>query len=122
LTLGTVAAVFCLFPLRAVIAALVVIRILVQFLSQIVGLFLLRARHPEFPRPFRMYLYPLPAIAAMVGFLYVLFMRPEFMTEIRYALAIIVVGLLIFFVRSWRRHEWPFSGHHAHDTLGAAVQ
>lgn len=122
LTLGTVAAVFCLFPLRAVIAALVVIRILVQFLSQIVGLFLLRARHPEFPRPFRMYLYPLPAIAAMFGFLYVLFMRPEFMTEIRYALAIIIVGLLIFFVRSWRRHEWPFSGERAHNPLGAAVQ
>jgi APA family basic amino acid/polyamine antiporter len=122
LTLGSVAAVFCLFPLRAVISALVVIRILVQFLSQIVGLFLLRARRPEFPRPFRMYLYPLPAVAAMLGFLYVLFMRPEFMTEIRYALVIVVVGLVIFFIRSWFRHEWPFSGQHAHDSLGAAVQ
>jgi amino acid transporter len=122
ITLGTVAAVFCLFPLREVIAALVVIRIMVQFLSQILGLLLLRARRPDFPRPFRMYLYPLPAICAMFGFLYVLFMRSEFMTEIRYALVIILVGLLIFLARSWNRREWPFSGQHAHDPLGVAVQ
>jgi APA family basic amino acid/polyamine antiporter len=122
LTLGTVAAVFCLFPLRAVIAALVVIRIMVQFLMQIVGLLLLRARRPGFPRPFRMYVYPVPAVLAMLGFLYVLFMRPEFMKEIRYALVIIAVGLLIYFARSWRRREWPFSGQHAHNPVGAAVQ
>src|SRR4029077_18833021 len=45
-------------------AALVVIRIMVQFLMQILGLLLLRARRPDFPRPFRMYLYPVPAVLA----------------------------------------------------------
>src|SRR5262249_12337731 len=46
LTLGFVATVFCLFRLQDVIAALVVIRIVVQFLMQIVGLLWLRHRRP----------------------------------------------------------------------------
>src|SRR6185369_10780160 len=46
LTLGLVALVGCLFSLAQVIAALVVIRIMVQFLMQIAGLLLLRMRHP----------------------------------------------------------------------------
>jgi basic amino acid/polyamine antiporter, APA family len=119
LTLGLVATVFCLFRLQDVIAALVVIRILVQFLMQIVGLLWLRARRPDFPRPFRMVLYPVPALLAATGFIYVLIMRPDFMREIRYALAIVALGLAIYLVRSLRRKEWPFP---AHQTSGARVQ
>ena len=122
LTLGCVAAAFCLFRLADLIAALVVIRIMVQFLMQILGLLILRARRPDFPRPFRMYLYPIPAVLAMAGFLYILFMRPGFMREIRYALVIIIVGLILYMIRSWRRHEWPFSGRPAHEIAGAQVQ
>ena len=122
LTLGGFAVVFCLFRLQDVIAALVVIRIIVQFLMQIFGLLLLRIRHPEAPRPFRMYLYPVPALLAAAGFLYVLFGRPGFIREIRYALVIVVAGLIIFMVRSWRRGEWPFGGRGAHQTLGTPVQ
>ena len=122
LTLGGVATVFCLFRLEDVIHALVVIRIMVQFLLQIFGLLLLRATRPDFPRPFRMWLYPLPALLAALSFIYILFMRPEFMKEIRYAMVIIVLGLLIFLLRSWRRGEWPFSSRRAHEIIGAAVQ
>jgi amino acid transporter len=122
LTLGGAAAVFCLFRLADVIAALVVIRITVQFLTQILGLLMLRARRPDVRRPFRMYLYPLPALLAMAGFLYVLIERPNFMKEIRYALVIVVMGLGIFLVRSRLRKEWPFSGQPAHETAGAGVQ
>src|SRR5262249_14173279 len=114
LSLGLVATVFCLFTLQQVITALVVIRIMVQFLMQIAGLLLLRLRRPDFPRPFRMYLYPVPALLAAGGFVFVMLERPNFMREIRYALAIVVVGLIIFAVRSWRRKEWPFSGVSAH--------
>src|SRR5206468_9872782 len=61
LVMGTIAALFCFFRLADVIAALVVIRILVQFLAQIVGVIVLRVRRPGLVRPFRMWLYPLPA-------------------------------------------------------------
>ena len=106
--MGGIATVFCFFRLADVIAALVVIRILVQFLAQIVGVIVLRIRRPDLPRPFRMWLYPLPAIVALVGFTYVLFMRPNYRKEINYAAVLIVVGLVIYFVRAYRRREFPF--------------
>jgi len=108
LVMGGVAALFCFLRLADVIAALVVIRIIVQFLAQIIGVIVLRVRRPDLPRPFRMWLYPIPALVAFVGFLYVLFSRPNFQKEVRYAAVIIVVGLTIYFIRAWRRGEWPF--------------
>ena len=122
LTLGGVAALFCIFRLIDVITGLVVIRITVQFLMQIVGLLLLRARQPNFPRPFRMYLYPLPALLALAGFVYVLFSRKGSLRDLSYALVIVAIGVLIFLARSWKRKEWPFSGPAAHEIAGAGVQ
>lgn len=63
---------------------------------------------PDFPRPFRMWLYPLPALLSIGAFLYVLFMRKNFEKEIAYAIIILIVGLMIYLVRSRRRREWPF--------------
>ncbi len=64
LALGSVALLFCFFSIVDVIAALVVIRIALQFLVQAIGLIVLRIRRPDLPRPFRMWLYPLPALIA----------------------------------------------------------
>jgi amino acid transporter len=108
LVMAGIATVFCFFRLADVIAALVVIRILVQFLAQIVGVIVLRVRRPELARPFRMWVYPLPALLALAGFIYVLVSRKNFLKEVRYAAVLVVVGLIIYFIRSWRRREWPF--------------
>ena len=108
LVLGAVAMAACFLRLEDVIAALVVIRIMVQFLFQTVGIIVLRIRRPDLPRPFRMWLYPLPALLATFGFLYVLIERKNFLREVRYAVVIIVAGVAIYLVRSWRRREWPF--------------
>ena len=102
---------FCLLRLADVIAALVVIRILLQFIVQAVGVMVLRQRQPDMARPFRMWLYPLPALLAIAGFIFILVARKNFLREIRYAVVILVVGLAIYFVRSWRRGEWPFAAH-----------
>jgi basic amino acid/polyamine antiporter, APA family len=80
----------------------------VQFLAQIVGVIVLRVRRPDLPRPFRMWLYPLPALIALSGFIYVLISRKNFLKEVRYAAVLVVVGLIIYFIRSWQRGEWPF--------------
>lgn len=109
LIMGGIAAAFCFLKLADVIAALVVIRIIIQFLAQIVGVIILRQTKPDFPRPFKMWLYPLPALIAIVGFVYVLFARPNFQKEIRYAAVLIVLGLIIYFVRSYKRGEYPFT-------------
>jgi APA family basic amino acid/polyamine antiporter len=108
LVMGGVATLFCFFRLRDVIGMLVVVRILIQFLAQIVGVIVLRIRRPDLPRPFRMWLYPIPALIAFTGFVYVLFGRKNFAKEVRYAGLILFLGLLIYFIRSWLRREWPF--------------
>jgi basic amino acid/polyamine antiporter, APA family len=108
LALGGVAMLFCFLRLADVIAALVVIRILLQFLMQAIGVIVLRIRRPDAPRPFRMWLYPLPALIASCGFVFVLVSRRDFMKEIRYAIVIVVAGLLIYLIRSWRQGDWPF--------------
>jgi APA family basic amino acid/polyamine antiporter len=108
LALGGVAALFCFFSLADVIAALVVIRITLQFLVQAVGLIVLRIRRPDLPRPFRMWLYPLPALAASLGFVFVLISRTNSMKQINYALVILISGVAIYLVRAWRNREWPF--------------
>jgi basic amino acid/polyamine antiporter, APA family len=108
LALGGAAVLFCFFPLTDVISALVVIRILLQFLLQAVGLIVLRIRKPDMPRPFRMWLYPVPAILAIVGFAYIVVKRHNALQEIRYAVVILIVGLVIYFVRAWHNRDWPF--------------
>jgi amino acid transporter len=106
--LGAVALAFCFLSLADVIAALVVIRILLQFLLQAVGAIILRIRRPDLRRPFRMWFYPLPSLIAAVGFIYILFSRPNFGKEIKYALVLLVIGTAIYLVRAVVRKEWPF--------------
>jgi amino acid transporter len=109
LALGVVAAAFCFLRLKDAIAALVVIRIILQFIVQAVGVIVLRIRRPDLPRPFRMWLYPVPALLAIAGFLFILFNRVNAMKEVRYAAVILLAGLAIFMIRAWRGAEWPFA-------------
>jgi amino acid transporter len=106
--LGVVAAAYCFLRLADVIAALVVIRIMIQFLVQAVGFIVLRIRRPDMPRPFHMWLYPAPALLAIAGFIFILVNRPDFQRQVRYAMVILIAGIVIYLVRAARRHEWPF--------------
>lgn len=99
LVLGAAAICFCFFSLADVIAALVVLRILLQFLMQHVGVMLLRRTRPGLPRPFRIWLYPAPPLLAIAGFTYILLARPNFARELFLAAAIILLGSVAFFIR-----------------------
>jgi hypothetical protein len=55
-----------------------------------------------------MWFYPLPALLAFVGFVYVLIMRNNFLKQVRYAALIAILGLALFLIRSWLTGEWPF--------------
>ena len=107
LVIGTIAALFCFLQLRDLIAALVVIRILIQFISQTVGLIIFRRLRPDAERPFRMPLYPIPALLSLSGFVYILFARPNFMRELRLAVALLIIGIIVYLLRALRRGEWP---------------
>src|SRR5579872_1176883 len=108
IALGAVAAVFCFFRLAQVIAALVVIRIVLQYLLQQIGVILLRKREPSLPRPFRIWLYPLPPLFALAGFLFILISRPNARREFLYAVVVAVAGTALYMLRARKRGEWPF--------------
>jgi len=69
----------------------------------------LRVREPERVRPFRIWLYPLPPLFALAGFLFILFSRPNASRELIYGAIVAVSGAAIFFIRSRLRREWPFA-------------
>ena len=108
--LGLVAAGFCFFSLQQVITMLVITRILLQFLLQHVGVMWLRVKRPELARPFRMPLYPLPPLAAMAGFLFILANRRHAVGGLTVAAGIACSGTLIYLVRARRLRQWPFAG------------
>ena len=99
LTLAGAAILFCFFQLKDVIAALVILRILLQFLMQHVGVLYLRRTQPQLLRPFRLWLYPVPPLLAIAGFGYILFSRPNFERELLLAGALITTGAIIFLLR-----------------------
>jgi fructoselysine transporter len=79
--------------------------------GQIVALFVLRRFRPEVALPFRMWLYPLPAVLALAGWLYVFCSplgQPGGWKYAAYALGTIAAGLAVFLVSARRQREWPF--------------
>ncbi len=102
LTLGGVTLLCCIFRLQEVITTLVVVRILFQFLLQGTAALLPKHRRERKVRGFRMPLYPLPVVAALAGFLFILFSRPNFLREIRTALIILVAGTVVYGLRYLR--------------------
>ena len=107
--LGLVGAFFCFFTLTQVITLLVITRILLQFFLQQAGVILLRIRQPDLPRPFRMPLYPLPPLAAIAGFAFLLVYRVHAFKELAVAAGIALSGSLFYFVRARRLRQWPFA-------------
>jgi amino acid transporter len=68
--IGLVAIAASTLSLGMVIDALITTRILVQFIGQVVALTLLRRHSPEVPRPFRVWLYPVPNLVALFGWIF----------------------------------------------------
>jgi basic amino acid/polyamine antiporter, APA family len=117
LVLGVISIVAGFFPLDAVIAALIVTRIVVQFIGQLFGLVLLRKKAPNMPRPFRMWLYPLPALVALVGWIFVFATNDQ--PIIFFGLGVLFLGFLAFLIWSWRTHQRPFDSRQSIDTQRA---
>jgi amino acid transporter len=106
LVLGVISIVAGFFSLGTVIDALIVTRILVQFMGQVFGLMLLRRRAPEMPRPYRMWLYPLPGLVALVGWIFV-FATTQ-LRVIVFGVGVLALGCVAFLLWSWNTKRWPF--------------
>ncbi len=93
--------------LGMVIDALITTRILVQFVGQIGALTLLRSRAPDMPRPYRMWLYPLPSLVALLGWIFVFATTP--LPVIAFGLGALLLGVICFCAWSWKGKTWPFA-------------
>ena len=105
LTLGAISILAGFFSLGTVIDALIVTRILVQFMGQVVGVHLLR-RNAEVRRPFSMWLYPLPSLLALLGWIF-LFATTE-LRVILFGVGVLALGMAAFLLWSWKTARWPF--------------
>ena len=72
LVLGLFTACFCFLTLDQVVSAAVTIRILIQFIGQIVAQFILRTQRKDIVMPFRSWFYPIPSLVALFGWLFIL--------------------------------------------------
>ena len=106
LFIGGLAIAFSFISLQTVIDCLLTTRILVQFVGQIGAVVWLRKRAPELKRPFRMWLFPLPALVALAGWIFLFSTSGR--TTMLYAAGVIGLGIVSFLVWSKWTKCWPF--------------
>jgi amino acid transporter len=107
LVMGALTALGSLLDLTTVINMLTTVAVLVQSIAQIVALTVLRRRQPELRRPYRQWLYPVPSLLALVGWIYVY----KSATGVSIVLSLVwIVGGIVAFL-GWARinHAWPFA-------------
>jgi amino acid transporter len=95
------------FDLSTVISMLIAVIVLIQGVGQVVALTVLRRRQPDLKRPYRMWLYPLPSIIALVGWVYVYYASG--LLPIVLSLVWVAAGVVAYLL--WARfveHTWPF--------------
>lgn len=97
--------------LATLIQLLTTVMVIVQALAQILAVSVLRRRQPGLHRPYKMWLYPLPSIIALVGWLVIYGYADKNSPgrhPIEWSLAWVALGCVAFLL--WARFEkvWPF--------------
>jgi amino acid transporter len=107
LTMGVVTAIGTFFDLQEVINMLLAATIIVQSIAQIAALVVLRKRQPNLQRPYRQWLYPVPCIVALLGWVYVYVSASTLSLVLSGAW--IVAGLVVFVIWAKLNKAWPFA-------------
>jgi amino acid transporter len=106
LVMGLVTAIACFFSLTTVINALIALTLFTQFIAQIGALTILRRKQPGLKRPYRQWLYPVPSILALAGWIYIF--QASGWAAIRIAIGWTVLGVIAFGIWARTEHVWPF--------------
>jgi amino acid transporter len=106
LLIGLLAIAGSFLPFGTVLDTLIALRILVQFVAQIAAVVLLRRHQPDLQRPYRIWLYPLPLMVALCGWLFVFVTSP--VKVIAFSMTALLAGVIAYGVWSWRTGRWPF--------------
>jgi amino acid transporter len=107
LVIGVISIICSFFSLGMVIDALITTRILVQFIGQIFGVMLLRKNEPHLHRPYRIWLYPIPNLLALLGWIFV-FATTDWLI-ILFGIGTLGLGVVCFIIWSWHTGQWPFA-------------
>jgi fructoselysine transporter len=107
LLLGGLAFLFSMtLKLKTAIAAILAMRLLVQFIGQAVGVMLLRKRWGTARLPFRMWLYPVPAVLTMIAWAWLFWQTGPVR---KWGLLEIALGVIAFLVWTREMRQWPFA-------------
>jgi len=107
LALGALAFAFSIaLKLETAIAGILAMRLIVQFIGQAVGVMLLHRRWGSDKLPFKMWLYPLPAVLTMLGWGWLFWQTGA---ARKWGLLEIVLGISAFLVWSSVMRQWPFA-------------
>ena len=80
---------------------------MLQFAAQCVAVILLRRNSIATPGAFRMPLYPLPAIVALAGWVYIVVSSNP--RHIAIGLVMAMAGVILYLLRARQGREWPFN-------------
>jgi amino acid transporter len=118
LVMGLITAVGSFFTLTTVINVLLAVIIWVQAVAQIVALTVLRHRQPGLYRPYKQWLYPLPSLAALAGWLYVY--ASATVTALIWSTVWLAAGVLAYLAWARYHHDWPFGPRQIREAFLAA--
>jgi amino acid transporter len=107
LFMSVFSALACLFSLEQLIKVLIVVQAIFQFAAQCVAVELVRRRNAQKANVYRMPLYPIPAVIALLGWIYI-----AGSSGVRYlaiSMGMVAAGAAIYLVRAKRDREWPFA-------------
>lgn len=108
LAISAMAISLCWFSLGRLLSAFMIIQIVFQFIPQVLAVFAIRKYRREIALPFHMWLYPVPALVALVGWIYVA-VAPEQRQNIGTALILLLVGIGAYFLWARTAKIWPFA-------------
>src|SRR6185369_4067504 len=106
LAMGVITIIGSLFTLTTIINAAVATLVIIQSLAQVAAIVVLRRRRPNLVRPYRQWLYPVPTIIALAGWIYV-YVSATWLS-IGLSVGWIVIGCIAFLIYAKAEHTWPF--------------
>ncbi len=104
--MGVITAIGSLFTLTDVISMLTAAFVLVQSIAQVVAVTVLRRRQPQLPRPYKMWLYPLPSLVALAGWIYIY--KSAGTKPITLSLCWLAAGVIAYLLWARAERTWPF--------------
>ncbi len=92
-----------------VISAILAMRIIIQFIGQAIGLLILRSKKNNVEFPYKMPLFPVPVILAIVMWIFILVSTGSHLMF--GGLIVIFLGTIVYFIKAKVKKEWPFALH-----------